>query len=656
MVKQVRRRDWGKLRVGRLVKAKEGRKVFEDITRRRIDPALLEQDAPNTFSGRVFPIRAKGYNRVILAYEQTLPEFQRQRLLRFAFPRERAKHISFRVRYNTRLSELTHFNLSRRRCRFRPKKGTLLCAWEKRMPAKTAVVRFQSLSKGMDWVAGQDPLSLKKYLYAQLRLNLPKVQLANTAPQAIFLLDTSLSSKADNFRVYVSLLQRILQSNGIRRFNVLTFDTQAHWLHWGWWKNTAENRSQLGKRLKQLLLEGATDLQHALRTLAAPRWLKGKSGPVDVFVLSDGGANWGERQKERLLSAFKKRSRWKRTRFFAYQLGLGSENLPLMKHLTREGGAVFACRGRSELERCAKAHTRNSLWLKKIRIEGVGAKDVLVASRQTTFFPGSLLTFAARIGRGGKASVVVEGEFLGKPWRKTFLIPVRVRGELAARAWGELAVAQLISLRKASLTSLIVAHSQHFRIPNEHVSYLVLETDKEYKQYGLEREKTRARVGDLKRFLEQEMAKRGTLPGPLVRWHTLLKRLKVPWTKRRTILSMLSRVPKQHLVFSSLSSSRLWTHKDVSHRYLQRLKVSTGEFDSYIQEANRRWKNKRLSGAVRALSNIVELNPRDSRGSQSRSLQSPCPETNRWQRQDCCFRSYNAVPMSLTRFVTLRGS
>ena len=47
--------------------------AYEEVVRGRIDPALLEYASGNTFRGRVFPIPPKGYNRVLLAYEETLP-------------------------------------------------------------------------------------------------------------------------------------------------------------------------------------------------------------------------------------------------------------------------------------------------------------------------------------------------------------------------------------------------------------------------------------------------------------------------------------------------------------------------------------------------------------------------------------------------------
>src|SRR5439155_22987336 len=73
IVKQVSTLDWGRLQEGRIVSKEKALETYEEIVRGRIDPGLLEYAGGNTFSGRVFPIQAKGYNRVILAYEELLP-------------------------------------------------------------------------------------------------------------------------------------------------------------------------------------------------------------------------------------------------------------------------------------------------------------------------------------------------------------------------------------------------------------------------------------------------------------------------------------------------------------------------------------------------------------------------------------------------------
>lgn len=64
----------GRLREGVVVEKAKGRKAFEEIVRRGVDPGLLEKTAGNSFKARVYPIPAKGYKRVVLAYEQELAD------------------------------------------------------------------------------------------------------------------------------------------------------------------------------------------------------------------------------------------------------------------------------------------------------------------------------------------------------------------------------------------------------------------------------------------------------------------------------------------------------------------------------------------------------------------------------------------------------
>ena len=62
----------GKLREGVVVEKAKGRQVFESIVRQRIDPGLLEWTKGNTFKSRIYPIPAKGYKKIVIAYEQQL--------------------------------------------------------------------------------------------------------------------------------------------------------------------------------------------------------------------------------------------------------------------------------------------------------------------------------------------------------------------------------------------------------------------------------------------------------------------------------------------------------------------------------------------------------------------------------------------------------
>lgn len=612
------KKEWGKLREARLVAAEKGREVYEEIARQRIDPALLEQDAPNTFTGRVFPIPSKGYNRVILAYEQTLQELQGNLVYRFRFPNEVAKSIDFSMQHDGSLSTLSQSNLRKIRCNSKAKKGFLRCYWEENKPDRDAVFYFKPKNKMISWVAGTDPVNSKKYVMARMKLNFPVSNKITSSPQAMFMLDTSLSANPDLFAAHVQLLQEILKRNAphLKRFNVLLFDVSSRWVNPnGWMKNTAANRKRLMAQVQKIVLEGATNFNRAMQDLAKPTWKIGSDKGLDVFVLSDGQLNWGESQVDAVLAGFRRSSVWGATRFFAYKLGIGSENTSLYQRLVRKGGAVFTCLGRSEMARCATAHQRPALFIKQVNVEGVNASEILVAGRQTSVYPGGAIEVAAQIAKVGQATFVVQGQLQGKPVTLRATVTLTPKGELAPRAWGELAVQQLMELDDPSLTNLVVAYSQHFQIPNEHCSFLVLETDKEYKQYGLEKTQKTLKLTDVAQFILDWMAKRGKTRTLRERWIALLrkgmKRSKMlSKSSGRAVMSLVNKLQSADFAMGSSPGTKAWTKSEVPASYLKTRLKDRNVFDGFTKEAERRVKVD-VGGAVRALSCIVELHPRN---------------------------------------------
>ncbi|TNE43131.1 MAG: hypothetical protein EP343_34560 [Deltaproteobacteria bacterium] len=622
LAKQVPPVDWGKLREARLVAAAQGRKVYEDITRRRIDPALLEQDAPNTFRGRVFPIPSKGYNRIIIAYEHTLPRAGNNLVYRLPFSPDVAESIDLSLGYNDQAATLTSHNLRKIRCKGLSRKASPLvrCMWEQQKPDRDAVFFFRPKSPNVSWVAGTDPTDNQKYMMARLRVQLPRSKQPYSSPQAVFLLDTSLSETPDLFAAHVALLQRILEKNQshLKRFNVLFFDIGSQWAKpKGWIDNTPANRRALFQRIDSLLLEGATDIGRALSTLAKPSWPIQQGVPLDVFVLSDGQHNWGTSSIVRAMKQFQKAKPFGQVRFFAYRMGLGTEHTRLLHSIARFGGGVFPCLGRSELSRCATAHTQASMQLESVTLDGIGASEVLVHGHQLQLYPDSLLTVAARYQRDGVATAKLTGFFRGKRRTITQRFSVKATGDLAPRAWAEIAVSQLMELQKPKLVPLIVAYSQHFKLPNRHSSFLVLETDKEYKQYGLDTIKQTKQVKDVAQFVKKQRSQKKVTEEPLRRWRNAIAlgmrytRLKQQKQSRRIqmIRSILQQLSRHNIPSSQgMKGMRLWLKQDVSKKYQQTLHQTGAGFALFVDEAKRRLPQS-LYGALRSLSCIVEQNP-----------------------------------------------
>lgn len=67
----------GELRPAVPVEKAKGRQVFEDVTRTRVDPALLEVTEGNNYKLRVYPLPAKGTRRVVLEISETLTRTDR---------------------------------------------------------------------------------------------------------------------------------------------------------------------------------------------------------------------------------------------------------------------------------------------------------------------------------------------------------------------------------------------------------------------------------------------------------------------------------------------------------------------------------------------------------------------------------------------------
>jgi len=76
----------GELRPAVPVEKAKGQQVFEDVTRGRVDPALLEATQGNNYRLRVYPLPAQGSRRVVLEIAETLAAAGEPRRLNWRLP------------------------------------------------------------------------------------------------------------------------------------------------------------------------------------------------------------------------------------------------------------------------------------------------------------------------------------------------------------------------------------------------------------------------------------------------------------------------------------------------------------------------------------------------------------------------------------------
>ncbi|MCB9616286.1 MAG: hypothetical protein H6721_00765 [Sandaracinus sp.] len=603
-LQQIDPQQWGELRLGRLVRSERGREVYEQVTRQRVDPALVEEVAPNTFEARVFPIQARGFHRVIVSYEQTLPRVGSEREYLFPIPEGDLESFDFelstdepRARYEGDLRGVEG------------RRGLFVAHTEGALQAGTLAFRMPVERGAVEMLVGTHPERNERHFVARVH-GTAGGNATSAASQAVFLLDTSLSEHPDRFALDVALMKGILErSPQLRRFAVVTFDAGARWLTRDWMTNDADGREAALEALDGVLLEGATDLGAALDTLATPP-MPGQ-GALDVFLLSDGALSWGERDADTLVRRFAARSPWQ-ARFFAYRTGLGAENLELLRRLASSGG-VFNCLSRSSLAGCATAHQQTGFFVERARlVDAQGTelgREVLIAGGAATLAEAGELLVAGRIERGDEGVLVLEGTRHGAPHVERHPVSLASRGELASRAWAEIAVAHLLAANDPSLEELAVALGQHYRVPSRVTSFLVLETDAEYEQYDLEGERREA--GAAIDALVHDARRQRT--GARTSYERLMRALAMgtshhhlaPET-RDALANIASHEPVDFL--GGRQSIPLVREGDASRSYRRGLS-SEADVEHFRDEAERRHGRGENGAAIRAISSAIENAP-----------------------------------------------
>jgi tetratricopeptide (TPR) repeat protein len=616
LVRQVSAADWGALREAHVVAKEKALETYEDTVRTRIDPALLEYAGGNTFSGRVFPIPPKGYNRVLIAYEELLPALAERVVYRYPLPDCKLTELQLSVQ--AKMAECQGATFRPDGAKKEEGGGQMVFhrTWTGNGPGGDATFAFTPAHSEVQAITGRQGDNGPRYLYARLRPDLKAEADKPFAENAVFLLDTSLSEHPDRFAVSMRLLRQILEKDpDVKRFNVLAFNVGAAWLEpKGWLPNTAEGRGQALDRLDGVVLEGATDLSCALDALAKPGFEIKPGTPVNVFLLSDGQITWGERGVGPLVTRFEERCHFL-PRFHCYRTGLGAENLELFEALARRGGGVFNCFTEADVPAAARAHRHQCLQVERVSVVGDEVSDLLVAGRRAAVYPGGDLVVAARVNGTGTFRVVLEGTFQGKPWKREYPVEVAGSGELAPRAWAEIAVAALLELQDPKLDTLVTAYCQQFGIGSRVASFLVLENEADYKRLNLEAERGKTLTGDLALFLADAWRRLGQAVSPREGWDRALARLgnrlnaTAGWNAER-VKKLLAALPDPECELPAASLPGAIVRKaDVPPAYLAARDKDRRQADTYLAEARRRADAKDAAGAVRVLSSIIEEYP-----------------------------------------------
>lgn len=479
---------------GEVLTAKEARRIYEDIVRRRRDPALLEYLERGLFRARVFPIEANGEKRIELEYVQ-LNHLEND-TYRFTYPLNTEKfssrplesvRVTVKIRSDRPLRNIycpTH-DVSVRRI---DENNATVTYEEKNVKPDADLTIYYSTD---DRDVGLSLLTFREkgedgffMLLAAPKTKVTEKEIA--AKDVLFVLDRTGSMSGEKMEQAKEALKFCLRTlNEKDRFNVIAFNEAPDSLFDGLVKANEKNINSAIGFADGLDAVGGTNIDEALVT--AMKQMKGRGGRAPGFLLflTDGLPTVGVQDEQTIMADVKKAAPGK-VRLFAFGVGY-DVNTRLLDGLTsaHHGAPEYVRPGEdievkvSNLFRKISFPVLSDLVVAwgKLKVYDVFPPDL------PDLFKGSQVVLTGRYRGKSKTTVMLKGRAEGR----THGFEVVARPNRSGKfngfiplLWAQRKIAYLVDEirargRNKELIDEIVRLSKKYGIITEYTSFLVRE-------------------------------------------------------------------------------------------------------------------------------------------------------------------------------------
>jgi tetratricopeptide (TPR) repeat protein len=466
----------GSWQEGEVVERQKARRAYEDFLHLRQDPALLEQEAGNEFSARVFPIPARSRKELIVSYSHAMARSDE----RYVLPLHGLSEIGqldIRVLLGDRpAADSEASNLG----------GEV-------SDRRVVELHKRAWTPDRDFEIAQSRIANR----AGLRQgNLAVVRVApevDAQPQEIAGLYVLVDSSASRALGYATQVQRLAElagglrdgAGGSTPLAVAAFDQEVVPIYEGTAGGFGADEAQrLGARRPL----GASDLDRALGWLAKRLGESGGKYPR-VLLITDGVATAGDTETRALKAAVRALGAHGVERLDVLAVGGLRDEAALHElitgNLAHDGQRIDGAASLSEIARRLTLACRSGL---KVEVEGAGW---VWPETLNGVQPGDEVLVYADLPQGRALRL----KLAGQPVELGDLAPAE--RPLLERAWVQARIERLLHLREAALggdddlrkaLGLQVAElSVKHRVLSPFTAMLVLETEGDYARYGLDR-------------------------------------------------------------------------------------------------------------------------------------------------------------------------
>ncbi len=497
MVSSVTLFENGKGLEGRILRAEEARRAYEEIVRRQRDPALLEYLGNDFFRVKVFPIPPGQRRRVVLKYDELLESDAGTVELRYPLNTEKFSAralqqvvVTVDIQADGPLGPI--YSPSHDIALVRPAPTSAAISYE----ASNVLPKDDFL---LYWTTTKSPIggTLLAYWPRQddrgyfLYLASPVVGTAEDAakPKEITLVvDTSGSMAGDKIdQVRAALRQVIGGLNPRDRFNVIAYHTAVMPL----WPEVRPvddaARREAYDFVASLRAEGGTNIEAALTAALAGT---GKSDTASVILfLTDGRPTVGTIDADAILASVKGANEGGHVRLFSFGVGV-DVNTVLLDRLALEnhGAPSFVRPGEDVEPKVASLYDKVRYpVLTDLTFQARGLEpSELLPQVLPDLFKGGQVILAGRYGRGGRVEAILSGRD-GHVTREYHAIldaaekGKGLRSDFPARVWATRRIGELVDairLQKRAdpeLVNEIVRLSTRFGILTEYTAFLAAE-------------------------------------------------------------------------------------------------------------------------------------------------------------------------------------
>jgi Ca-activated chloride channel family protein len=486
----------GQVLEGKLLDKDEARRIYEDIVRRRRDPALLEYIGRNLFQTNVFPIPAGESRTLALSYTQIVP--QKEGLFEFVYPLRtrqystapvRSLSISIELRNQPGLRTLYSPNFDIEVERIGDNRALIGYEATNVQPESDFRLFFGTAKDeiGLNILsykpAGEDGFFV---LLAAPGVNVRKEQVV--ARDIVLVMDVSGSMQGDKIEQARKAAHYVVdQLNPDDRFNLISFSTGVRL-----WAGALRDADQAARKdahawIDGLAANGSTDINRALLEALGQLQQTGER-PAYLLFLTDGLPTMGETDTGRIIGNVQNnKPAGSRVRLFTFGVGF-DVNTDLLDTVSREmGGRSSYVQPGEAIDEVVGAFYAGISTPVLVDISIDFGEDIVVDDLYPfplpDLFAGDQLLVAGRYHHGGKAVITLRGAVNNET------VVLQYAGHSFVESGGEPFVARLWATRKIGalleqvrrdgpqqeLIDAIVDLSLQYGIVTPYTSYLVIE-------------------------------------------------------------------------------------------------------------------------------------------------------------------------------------